>query len=84
MASMSKETCLLPASEGESRPSAKNFSFISECFHLTHRALTLGLGAVRANTQRLYQDIGMMQARLASENASSEEVEEGVALSMSR
>lgn len=78
MASMSRETCLLPAPEGEPRPSAKNFSFISECFYLTHRALTLGLGAARGKAQRLYQDIGMMQARLGPD-ARNEDVEQSMA-----
>jgi len=64
MGSLSLETCLVPAEEAGTRPRASQFSFITECFYLTHRALSLGTSAVRAKAQRLYQEIGMMQARL--------------------
>ena len=39
---MSSETCLIPTLEGETRPVANSFSFVTECFFLTHRALDLG------------------------------------------
>ena len=42
MKGMSNETCLIPTPEGESRLVATSYSFITECFFLTHRALDLG------------------------------------------
>lgn len=42
MKGMHSETCLIPTSEGEARPVATSFSFVTECFFLTHRALDLG------------------------------------------
>lgn len=39
---MSSETCLVPTPEGETRPVAEKFGFVTECFFLTHRALDLG------------------------------------------
>lgn len=42
MKGLNSETCLIPTSEGESRPVADSFGFITECFFLTHRALDLG------------------------------------------
>ena len=40
------ETCLIPTSDGEKRPVARSFSFVTECFFLTHRALDLGYRVV--------------------------------------
>jgi len=42
MKGLSTETCLIPIPEGETRPVADLFGFITECFFLTHRALDLG------------------------------------------
>lgn len=42
MKGMSSETCLIPVPEGETRPIAPSFSFVTECFFLTHRTLDLG------------------------------------------
>lgn len=42
MKSMISETCLIPVPQGETRPVASSFSFVTECFFLTHRALNLG------------------------------------------
>ena len=39
---LSSETCLIPTPEGEKRPVAESFNFITECFFLTHQALNLG------------------------------------------
>lgn len=41
MKELSSETCLIPTSEGERRPIAHSFGFVTECFFLTHRALDL-------------------------------------------
>ncbi|XP_032664874.1 ubiquitin conjugation factor E4 A [Odontomachus brunneus] len=67
MKGLSSETCLIPTSEGESRPVADSFGFITECFFLTHRALDLGYRLILdkfsktnqdlANIQRTYNDI---------------------------
>lgn len=72
--SLSSETCLVPVEQNEVRPCADNFSFITECFFLTHQALHLGTAAVQDRAQRLYQEIGMMQARLGPD-ARSEAME---------
>lgn len=42
MKELSSETCLIPTPEGENRPIAHSFGFVTECFFLTHRALDLG------------------------------------------
>lgn len=64
MNSLASETCLLPSEQDYQRPYAGHFSFTTECFFLTHRALNLGTAVVQDRAQRLYQEIGMMQARL--------------------
>ncbi|KAG8270116.1 Ubiquitin conjugation factor E4 A [Homalodisca vitripennis] len=64
MGSLGSDTCLVSEEEGQQRPCAKQFSFISECFYMTHRALNLGAAVVQDKAQRLYQEIGMMQVRL--------------------
>ncbi|KAG8301611.1 Ubiquitin conjugation factor E4 A [Homalodisca vitripennis] len=65
MGSLGSDTCLVSEEEGQQRPCAKQFSFISECFYMTHRALNLGAAVVQDKAQRLYQEIGMMQDREA-------------------
>lgn len=78
MNSLGSETCLIPGEEVE-RQSAEQYSFITECFFLAHRALSLGQSVVQDKAQRLYQEIGMMQARLGAD-ARSDDME----LAMSR
>lgn len=46
MKGMSQETCMIPTPEGEPRPMADSFTFVTECFFMTHRALDLGYRVV--------------------------------------
>ncbi|XP_076649891.1 ubiquitination factor E4A isoform X2 [Halictus rubicundus] len=58
---LSSETCLIPTSEGGVRPVAKKFSFTTECFFLTHRALDLGYRVVLDKLIRSNQDLLQIQ-----------------------
>ncbi|XP_014284725.1 ubiquitin conjugation factor E4 A [Halyomorpha halys] len=59
------ETCLQPTESGEKKPlSTVSFSFITECFFLTHRALDLSVRVLLERTQQLYQEIGRLQRAL--------------------
>lgn len=46
MKGMTQETCLIPTPEDHVKPIAKSFSFVTECFFLTHLALDLGYRVV--------------------------------------
>uniref|UniRef100_A0A146L1T6 Ubiquitin conjugation factor E4 A n=1 Tax=Lygus hesperus TaxID=30085 RepID=A0A146L1T6_LYGHE len=60
--SLVNETCLQPVEEGESRPfSNQPYSFITECFHMTHRAIDLSIRVLLEKTQQLSQEIGRLQ-----------------------
>lgn len=62
------ETCLLPIEENEKRLIAKaEFSFITECFFMTHSALELGVKACLDRLMNLNQEIGRMQEVMASD-----------------
>lgn len=70
MKKLSDETCLVPSSEEAPKPCSKgSFSFITECFFMTHRALKLGFHVVLDKTQILYQEIARMQRALEDQNA---------------
>ncbi|XP_014600806.1 PREDICTED: ubiquitin conjugation factor E4 A [Polistes canadensis] len=60
---LSQETCLIPTPEGQVRPVSKLFSFTTECFFLTHRALDLGYRIVIEKLQRAQQDLSLVQQR---------------------
>ncbi len=56
------ETCLIPIEENEKRLIAKGeYSFITECFFMTHSALELGVKACLDRLINLNRDIGRMQ-----------------------
>ncbi|GLH02118.1 Ubiquitin conjugation factor E4 A [Gryllus bimaculatus] len=55
------ETCLIPAPENLSRPTADCYGFVSECFFLAHRALDLGFRVIFERLMRLNQDLARMQ-----------------------
>ncbi|XP_063973591.1 ubiquitin conjugation factor E4 A [Diachasmimorpha longicaudata] len=61
MKGMSKETCLIPVSENETRPVAKTFTFVTECFFLTHRVLDLGYRVVLEKLMKTTQDLSRIQ-----------------------
>lgn len=58
---MSEETCFIPVTESSSdsfspqRPTANSYSFITEIFFLTHRALDLGFRVCSERLVRLNQ-----------------------------
>ncbi|CAH0391008.1 unnamed protein product [Bemisia tabaci] len=57
------ETCLLPAEENTERPiSEQPFSFITECFFMTHRAIDLSFRVVLDKLIRVNQDLARMQS----------------------
>ncbi|XP_046484062.1 ubiquitin conjugation factor E4 A [Neodiprion pinetum] len=58
---LSGETCLIPIPEGETRPAAETFGFVTECFYLTHRALDLGYRVVLEKLLRANQDLARMR-----------------------
>ncbi|XP_076046927.1 ubiquitination factor E4A [Oratosquilla oratoria] len=58
---LGKETCLVPCEEGQERPSKDNYSFITTCFFLTHRAIYLGTQVVLQKLMKLSQDVGRIQ-----------------------
>ncbi|XP_066587978.1 ubiquitin conjugation factor E4 A [Prorops nasuta] len=58
---MTTVTCLIPNSEGKTRPIAKSFGFITECFFLTHRALDLGYRVVLDKFLRTNQSLARIQ-----------------------
>lgn len=70
MKGMSSETCLIPTPEGETRPVAESFGFVTECFFLTHRALDLGYRVVLDKLMRTSQDLSRIQ-RLHTEAQSN-------------
>ncbi|TGZ32812.1 Ubiquitin conjugation factor E4 A [Temnothorax longispinosus] len=61
MKGLSSETCLIPTPEGESRPTADSFGFITECFFLTHRALDLGYRVILDKFLKTNQDLARIQ-----------------------
>ncbi|XP_033329559.2 ubiquitination factor E4A [Megalopta genalis] len=72
---LSSETCLIPTSEGGARPVAKTFSFTTECFYLTHRALDLGYRVVLDKLIRANQDLLQIQrVYVDAQNGGSSEV----------
>lgn len=61
MKELSSETCLIPTPEGENRPIAHSFGFVTECFFLTHRALDLGYRVILDKFLRTNQDLARIQ-----------------------
>lgn len=56
------ETCLLPTEENEKRLVATGeYSFITECFFMTHSALELGMKPCMDRLMNLNQELGRMQ-----------------------
>lgn len=43
---------MIPTPEGETRPAAETFGFVTECFYLTHRALDLGYHVILEKLMR--------------------------------
>ncbi|XP_015436791.1 PREDICTED: ubiquitin conjugation factor E4 A [Dufourea novaeangliae] len=76
---LSLETCLIPTSDDGARPIAKTFSFTTECFFLTHRALDLGYRVVLDKLSRTNQDLSRIQRAYADavSNVDIEAVELG-------
>uniref|UniRef100_A0A1B0FYA7 Ubiquitin conjugation factor E4 A n=1 Tax=Phlebotomus papatasi TaxID=29031 RepID=A0A1B0FYA7_PHLPP len=62
MRAVDKETCLLPTAEGESRPVAEKYNFITECFFMAHKAIDLGYRVCIEKIMRLNRDIHRIQA----------------------
>ncbi|KAK8736683.1 hypothetical protein OTU49_004593 [Cherax quadricarinatus] len=58
---LGKQTTLVPHPENSTRSHSKEYSFISACFFLTHRALHLGIQVVQQKLHKLSQELGRMQ-----------------------
>lgn len=59
---LSSETCLVPVEENEKRLTARGeYTFITECFFMTHSALELGVKPCLDRLTNLIQDVGRMQ-----------------------
>lgn len=87
--SLHHETCLQPLEQGETRPvSSVPYSFITECFFLTHRALDLSVRVLLEKTQQLYQEIGRLQRALNDRSQAREDIietfRESMEMEMSR
>ncbi|XP_050447919.1 ubiquitin conjugation factor E4 A [Cataglyphis hispanica] len=61
MKELSSETCLIPTSEGERRPIAHSFGFVTECFFLTHHALDLSYRVILDKFLKTNQDLARIQ-----------------------
>ncbi|XP_012272749.1 ubiquitin conjugation factor E4 A isoform X2 [Orussus abietinus] len=61
MKGLTSQTCLIPTPEGETRPVAESYKFVTECFYLTHRALDLGYRVVLEKFVKSTQDLGRLQ-----------------------
>ncbi|XP_068207310.1 ubiquitin conjugation factor E4 A [Palaemon carinicauda] len=58
---LGKQTSLVPSSDDSPVVHSNQFSFISSCFFLTHRALHLGIQVVQQKLYRLSQDLSRLQ-----------------------
>ncbi|KAK7018070.1 Ubiquitin conjugation factor E4 A [Halocaridina rubra] len=58
---LAKQTALIPCPEGSALPHSSQYSFISSCFFLTHRALHLGVQVVQQKLHKLSQELGRLQ-----------------------
>ncbi|XP_071438590.1 ubiquitin conjugation factor E4 A [Hetaerina americana] len=80
-----EETCLIPPlpslSEGSSgaesrsgvaRPQAENYTFLTECFFMTHKAIDLGFRVAHERLLRISQDLGRMRRVYHEVRAQSE------------
>ncbi|XP_014206273.1 ubiquitin conjugation factor E4 A isoform X2 [Copidosoma floridanum] len=74
MQGMQVKTCLIPTPEGETRPVATTFSFITECFHLTHCVLDLGYRIILDKMLKISQDLARIQ-RMYRESRHNETTE---------
>jgi len=54
-------TCLVPAAEGEERPTLPAYTFSTEIFFLAHRCLDLGFRPVQEKFVKLNQELGRLQ-----------------------
>lgn len=61
MKGLDVETCLIPTPEGEGRPVAETFGFVTECFFFTHRALDLGFRVIFEKLLRSNQELARIQ-----------------------
>ena len=87
VADLNKETCLITQ---ENRPSAKSlpYSFSTELFYMTHRALELGQKAIHNQILQLSQNLSRLQrayqdAQQSGQTPVAEQVQERMDLMMS-
>ncbi|KAL7305224.1 hypothetical protein TKK_0002609 [Trichogramma kaykai] len=74
MKEMHSQTCLIPVPEGEGRPVAKSFNFVTECFFLTHRTLELGFKVALDKLFKISHDLARIQ-RLFNDSRSNANTE---------
>ena len=62
MINLDKETCLIPRADGETlTASANKYSFICECFFLTHTAINVGMHVTQEKFLKLNQELHRIQ-----------------------
>lgn len=66
---LGRQTTLIPQQEDKPPLHPKQYSFISSCFFLTHRALHLGVQVVQQKLHKLSQELGRMQHELQEASA---------------
>lgn len=66
---LGKQTTLVPHSDNSPRSHTKQYSFISACFFMTHRALHLGIQVVQQKLHKLSQELGRMQREFQDASA---------------
>jgi len=77
MMELNKETCLVPTDEGEADPAtADSYTFVCECFFMTHQAIQLGMHVAQEKFVKLNQELhrtqGMYQDLVAQGGQDSE------------
>uniref|UniRef100_A0A1L8DTB6 Ubiquitin conjugation factor E4 A n=1 Tax=Nyssomyia neivai TaxID=330878 RepID=A0A1L8DTB6_9DIPT len=69
MRAVDKETCLLPTPDGETRPLADKYNFITECFFMCHKAIDLGYRVCLEKLMRLNRDLDRIQTAFQDQAA---------------
>lgn len=61
MIGLSEETCLIPVENDEIRLTSENYSFVTECFYLTHKTLDISFRVCVDQLIQLNQELSQIQ-----------------------
>ena len=61
MHNLHSETCLIPAEEGQTRPTSDSFNFITECYFMAQKSLDLGFRICAEKVNVLYGELAKIQ-----------------------